>query len=160
MAANLNQTTIPYTKSNNDDKLSEYETFKRLGIKKNRKGRKWSDEEDADLIREVKNHPIEQIAEIHGRTATAITMHLQEIASRMKEQKIDTAEIKQQLNLKDEDLLAAEKREKAREANSNLNIAESLDGLYKKIDGLEALVLSQNKTISEMKALIELLTKK
>jgi thioesterase domain-containing protein len=156
----LIDTNIPYLPTSNSNGESEYAKFKTSKSKASRKGRKWSEDEDADLIKELKNHTIEQVAELHGRTAKAIQMHLQEIAGRMKEQKIDSEEIKQQLNLKDEDLVAAEKRAKAREDNNSVNLAENLDQLKNKIDGLEALVLKQSVEMSELKAMLQQLLRK
>ncbi len=157
--SNLINTNIPYTRSNNNNtEISEYQKFKASKDTRNRRGKRWDENENDDMLAELKaGKTIDQIAEIHGRTSKAIKLRLEDLGLKMKEQKIDTEEIKAQLNLKDEDLENAEKRAKNKEDNNSVNLAEKLIELTNKVVGLESIILKQNTEILELKNMLQIL---
>jgi chromosome segregation ATPase len=149
---------IPFSSTRRNNEEAEWEDYKSSGSTKARKGKKWSEGENNDLLDQVKrglSHA--EIAKIHGRSDKAIKMHLEEMALSMKEQKIDLEDIKEQLKLKDEDLNTAEKRAKAREDNNSVNLAEKIQSLENKIDTLNVIINSQNRGIEELKKMVEIL---
>ena len=154
----MSQSNIPFlpTRQNRED--SDWLEYKGSGSTKLRKGKKWSEAENTDLVDAVKrglSHA--EMAKLHGRSEKAIKMHLEEIALGMREEKVDMAEIKEQLKLGDEDIANAEKRAKAREDNNSVNLAEKLLSLESKIDTLNVVINSQNREIGELKKLVEIL---
>jgi len=119
-------------------------------------GKKWTKEEEAYLLQELKNNiSMEQIAGTHGRTVKGIRLRIEDLAYQMYLAKTPVSEIMTRTKLTKEQLKQAFQRIQTQPPNKTTEVVlelteirEELAELQEEIQELKGLLIEINKKIS------------